>query len=105
MIEQSFTQFADGPGTNSGKNRRVIGGQDQTRDIVVVRVEHWVIEDFTQRDIGERPFGGDSFSFRTSADSGQLVSRLLLVGPSEQITKIGKRKCLTAKGCRVAHTG
>src|SRR5579864_7893770 len=70
------------------------GVEQQTRDIVIIRVDEWLANNFIEGQIREFLLGCNPLSFGASCQSRQLVAGLLLIGFREELAEIGERETL-----------
>src|SRR5260370_7519624 len=73
---------------------RIVSINDQSADIVIIRVNQRLPKNLIERQVGKPAFSRYSLALGTSRNTGQLIPRLLFIRFREQFPKIRKDKSL-----------
>ena len=82
----------------------VEGVENEAGDIVFGRIDQRAADNFIERQVCKFAFRGDSLSFRSRGDAGQLVAGFLLVGFGKQFAEIGEVESLDHGQARFGDT-
>ncbi len=69
----------------------------------MIRVDEWLIDDFSQADIGEHKLGGHALTLGFSCQSRQAIAGLFLIRLGEHFAKIGEVKMLIPDTRLISH--
>src|SRR6267378_510094 len=94
IVEDVFAELSDGHALYGRKAFLVESVKDQAGDVVGVRIDQRLLDNFGESQIRELALGCDAFAFRPRGDARQVIPGLLLIGLGEKFAEIGKGKSL-----------
>ena len=98
--EHALAQLADGePG--DGRQALAVEAVEHERGDVVVDQRR--VDDLAHGDIGQGPLSGDPFALGSGSHTSQLVARLRVARPAQQLPQVGEGEHLAAQRGAVGH--
>ena len=64
--------------------------EDQPADLIGVGIDQRMVDDLSERQLGQDELGGDALALGPRGQPGELVARLLLVGLGEDLAQVGE---------------
>ena len=94
VVEDPLTKLADGQASHIGEDPGVNRLDDQPADLVDIRVNERMIDDFAERQSRENHLGRDPLALGPRRQPRELVARLLLIRAGEDLAQVGEGKAL-----------